>query len=116
VEWFNRISGNPVPILNALESQEKLKESQPPFLLDVREPEEFRSGHIEAATLIPLGELERRLAEVPQGREIICICATGQRSVPAVRQLLTAGYSASSLENGMIAWQRARFPVSKGLG
>ncbi len=110
-----RILGEPVPTLIALELQEKLKDGKPPFLLDVREPDEFRSGHIAGAKLIPLGELSVRVNEVPKGREIICICASGQRSVPAARSLIAAGYAASSLENGIFAWQMAGLPIQKGM-
>jgi sulfur-carrier protein adenylyltransferase/sulfurtransferase len=88
---LTRIFGAPVSTLCALELQEKLKGAEPPFVLDVRQPEEFHLGHVAGAKLIPLGELGRRLNEVPQGREIVCICATGHRSVPA-------GYPASHLK------------------
>jgi rhodanese-related sulfurtransferase len=112
--FLTRVFGEPVPGIRELELQEKLAAGNPPYLLDVREPEEFRAGHIAGARLIPLGELVSRLNEVPKGREVVCICATGHRSVPAARQLIAAGYSAWSLENGMIAWQRAKLPIKKG--
>jgi rhodanese-related sulfurtransferase len=107
--------GESVPTLSAQELHEKLKSGKRPFVLDVRQPEEFRLGHIAGAILIPLGELDRRVKEIPKGREIICICASGHRSVPAVRKLMAAGYSASSMENGMIAWQLAKLPIHKGM-
>jgi rhodanese-related sulfurtransferase len=105
----------PVPTIHALDLHKKMQTGKRPFVLDVRQPEEFRSGHIIGAKLIPLGELRRRMNEVPTGREIICICATGHRSVPAVRQLTKAGYIASSMKNGMIAWQMAKLPIKKGM-
>lgn len=107
--------GKQVPGLNALELGKKLMDPAQPFLLDVREPQEFREGHIAGARLIPLGELRRRLDEVPAGREVVCICATGQRSIPAAQLLIASGYAASSLENGMMAWQMAGFPVETDL-
>ncbi len=115
MRFLTRIFGEPVPTILATELQEKLATGNRPFLLDVRQPGEFREAHIAGAKLIPLGELGTRLNEVPEGREIICICATGHRSAPAVRQLIAAGYSARSLEDGMIAWQRAELPIKKGL-
>ena len=110
---FTDLFGRPVPTIQAGQLNDRLKDGHQPFILDVRQPEEFRLGHISGATLIPLGELGRRLGEVPRDREVVCICATGHRSVPAVRTLVAAGYSASSMKNGMLAWQLARFPVSK---
>jgi rhodanese-related sulfurtransferase len=53
--------------------------------------------------------------EVPRDQEIVCICASGHRSVPAVHTLKTAGYNASSMKNGMIAWQMAKLPVQRGM-
>jgi rhodanese-related sulfurtransferase len=114
VSIFKRIFGEPVPSMLALELHEKIKKGRRVYVLDVRQPEEFRLGHIAGSKLIPLGELDRRLKEVPGGREVVCVCATGHRSIPAVRKLAAAGISASSLKNGMIAWYRARLPVLKG--
>jgi rhodanese-related sulfurtransferase len=115
MDFLTRLLGESVSTLNALELQEKLKEEKRPFLLDVRQPEEFRLSHIPGAKLIPLGDLSSRMNEVPQGREIVCICASGHRSVPAVRKLMAAGYTASRMKNGMIAWQLAKLPINKGM-
>jgi len=112
---FSRIFGSPVSTLSTLELHKKLKDRKQLYLLDVRQPEEFRLGNITGAKLIPLGELSSRLKEIPKGREIVCICATGHRSVPAMRELTAAGYTASSMEIGMISWQMAKLPVQKGM-
>jgi rhodanese-related sulfurtransferase len=109
------IFSEPVPTILASELFDNLKNGKQPFVLDVRQPEEYRLAHIAGAKLIPLGELDRRLQEVPRGHEVVCICATGHRSVPAVRKLKAAGYIASSLKNGMLAWQVARLPIHKGM-
>jgi rhodanese-related sulfurtransferase len=114
MNFLTSLFGEPVPVVEALELQQELSSGKKPYLLDVRQPEEFRAAHIAGAKLVPLGELDRRLREVPTGREIICICASGHRSAPAVRKLTTAGYTARSLKNGMIAWQSAKLPVKKG--
>ncbi|HSB65672.1 MAG TPA: rhodanese-like domain-containing protein [Anaerolineales bacterium] len=112
---FTRVFGEPVTTIRALELQEELSNGNEPFLVDVRQPKEFRMAHIANAKLIPLGELSRRISEVPRDREVVCICATGHRSVPAVRKLAAEGYTARSLKNGMIAWQMSKLPVKKGL-
>jgi rhodanese-related sulfurtransferase len=109
------LKGESVATISAMELERKLKNGKRPFLLDVRQPEEYRLGHIPGARLIPLGSLGNRLNEIPLGREIVCICATGHRSVPAVRKLTAAGREASSLKNGMIAWQLAKQPVKMGM-
>jgi rhodanese-related sulfurtransferase len=110
---FTSLFGTSVPTITALELQEKLKNGNRPFMLDVRQPEEFRLSHIAGATLIQLGELDRHIREVPKDREIVCICASGHRSVPAVKKLTAAGYAAIGLKNGMIAWMFAKLPTNK---
>lgn len=84
------------------------------FILDVRQPEEFRGGHIAGAVLMPLNELAQRMNELPKDREIICVCRSGARSSSAPRQLINAGYQARNMQGGMMAWQNAGFPVKKG--
>ena len=85
--FMAKFFGEPVPIIEASELHEVLAKANRPYLLDVREPVEFRHGHIAGAKLIPLGDLSVHLEELPKNREIVCICATGHRSVPAVREL-----------------------------
>lgn len=87
-----------------------------PYVLDVRQPEEYREGHIAGAKLLPLGELPRRMKDLPHSREIVCVCHTGSRSSAASRQLSAAGYQVANLRGGMIAWERAGLPVKKGNG
>ncbi len=95
---------------------ERLSGEAVPFLLDVREPHEYVAGHIQAAVLIPLGQLAGRLAELPRDREILCICRSGARSLSATRQLQAAGYRAVNLGGGMLAWSDAGLPVARGQG
>lgn len=88
--------------------------AKPPFILDVRQPEEYLAGHISGATLIPLGELSRRMDDVPKDAEILCVCASGGRSSAAVSQLTQVGYQAINLRGGMAGWQSAGYPVKNG--
>ncbi len=103
-----------VPAVNPREARELLKGKQPPFLLGVRQPAEYHAGHITGATLIPLGELRVRAEELPQDREILCVCHSGSRSSSAARQLAALGYRTLNLSGGMSAWQRDGLPVKKG--
>src|SRR5947209_5983286 len=66
------------------ELAERLKNGDRPFLLDVRNPEEWAITRIDGATLIPLPELAQRYVELPAGREIVAYCRSGQRSGKAV--------------------------------
>jgi rhodanese-related sulfurtransferase len=82
------------------------------FVLDVREPDEWNSGHIEGATHIPLGQLQQRVGEVPLGQKVLCVCAVGGRSGVATQYLLSEGRDAINLDGGMHAWQSYGRPVS----
>lgn len=74
------------------------------FVLDVREPDEFEEGHIDGATLIPLGSLQRRLTEVPKDRQVVVVCAVGGRSARATHFLRAHGVEAANLHGGMWAY------------
>jgi len=100
--------------MNAVELNEKLKNGKRPFVIDVRQPNEYRNGHIVGAKLIPLGELTQKMKKLPQSKEIVCVCASGNRSRSATRILVDAGYDATNMKGGMHAWRRSRFPVKKG--
>jgi rhodanese-related sulfurtransferase len=62
---------------------------------------------------MPLGQLSRRMKELPRDREIVCVCRSGNRSNVAAKQLIAAGYSAANMKGGMLAWGWARLPVRK---
>lgn len=84
------------------------------FLLDVREPDEYDEAHIAGATLIPLGSLQRRLAEVPTDRQVVVVCAVGGRSANATHFLRGRGIEAVNLHGGMRSWMMAHYPVVSG--
>ncbi|MBI5353934.1 MAG: rhodanese-like domain-containing protein [Chloroflexi bacterium] len=111
---LSSLFGSPVPSLNAMELSEKLKTGKQALVIDVRQPEEYREGHITGSKLIPLGELNKRINELPKDKEIICVCASGSRSHSATKFLVGAGYNAFDMQGGMFMWQRARLPIKKG--
>jgi len=94
--------------------QTKLDAKEPLFLLDVRTPEEFsQDGHVAAATLIPLNELDSRLSELPTDKPIACICRSGNRSTVACTDLAARGYHVTNVTGGMHAWAAAGFPITR---
>ena len=105
--------GPPLPSTNAVEVSEKLKNGKRPLLVDVRQPNEFQRGHINGAKLIPLGELGRRMKELPKTKEIVVVCATGNRSRSATKMLVREGYNAVNMKGGMMSWARSGFKVKK---
>jgi rhodanese-related sulfurtransferase len=80
----------------------------------VRQPEEYRTGHIIGSKLIPLGELGQRLKELPKDKEIVCVCASGNRSRSATKLLIREGYNAFDMSGGMLTWARAKLTMKTG--
>lgn len=87
----------------------RLAGEHPPAVLDVRTPQEFRKGHIAGAQHIPLGELPRRLSEVPS--EVVVHCQSGYRSSMAASLLRQHGVITTDLVGGIAAWQAQGLPV-----
>jgi rhodanese-related sulfurtransferase len=115
MDFFNQLFNKPsIEQLDPTQVQAKMKQSPRPFLLDVRTPTEYKTAHISGAELIPLEEVSSKINRIPKGREIICVCASGSRSVVAVRQLTSLGYQVSNLKGGMYHWMQAGLPVKKG--
>lgn len=91
------------------------KRDQGAFILDVREPFEWEAVHIPGATLIPLGQLASRVSELPQDREIVVVCRSGNRSQEGRDILKRAGFTqVTSMAGGMNQWQAAGYPTVSG--
>jgi rhodanese-related sulfurtransferase len=83
-------------------------------VVDVREPNEWRTGHMPRAVLMPLDDLDARCRELDPRRPVVTVCRSGQRSLDAAQQLRAAGFrDARSLAGGMIAWHEAGLPVER---
>jgi rhodanese-related sulfurtransferase len=84
-----------------------------PFVVDVRQPEEYSRGFVEGAVNIPLRELAQNLQALPaMDKDIVLVCESGHRSAVGMAVLQMLGYThAKSLADGMSAWQAARLPV-----
>lgn len=97
-----------LPTVSVEVLQERLGKGEKPFILDVREPSEFQSGHIDGATLIPLGSLASRLNEVPKDKPVVVVCRSGNRSGHATSLLLESGFkNVENMAGGMIAWDQS---------
>ncbi len=86
------------------------------YLLDVREPDEWQAGHAPAAVHIPLGELQARVDEVPQERDVYVVCRSGGRSAQATMFLNSGGWRATNVDGGMQAWAAAGLPMDAESG
>jgi rhodanese-related sulfurtransferase len=100
--------GDEVEAISRDELRKRLRRNDV-VLVDVRPAEEFQSGHIDGALSVPLDELDQRLAELPEGSEIVAYCR-GEfcaYAYEAVRALRAAGRSARRLDGGWPEWQLA---------
>jgi adenylyltransferase/sulfurtransferase len=73
------------------------------FLLDVREPHEFKIAEI-GGYLLPLGDLQKRVGELDKNRDIVVQCKSGGRSQKAAEFLQQAGFKVKNLAGGILAW------------
>lgn len=85
------------------------------MLVDVREPDEWYAGHLPGAIHIPMGEIPKRLHELPRDRKLIFTCRSGNRS-GTIKDYLIDEHGYSDVHNqlgGIIAWQLEGLPVVK---
>ncbi len=86
-------------------------DGQRPFLLDVRNPDEYAFAALPGALLIPLHELPERFDEVPEDCEVVVYCHRGVRSLAGAALLEQVGRRAQSLRGGIDAWSLSVDPT-----
>jgi rhodanese-related sulfurtransferase len=82
-------------------------------VIDVREPKEFRTGHLPGAVNIPMGQLAARMGEIDRSRPVYVVCASGNRSGAMTDVLTAAGFHAINVAGGTSAWARSGRPIEK---
>jgi rhodanese-related sulfurtransferase len=93
------VSGVPDPLPDGL------------LVLDVREDDEWRAGHVEGSVHVPLMELGARFAELSESPQTLVVCRVGNRSAYATAFLVQQGIDAVNLDGGLLAWQQAGRPL-----
>lgn len=111
-EYFDLTDGMSPLGLEELMARVRRGES---VVVDVRPGEEYEAGHIEGALSIPLETLEKRLAEIPPGLEVVAYCRGPYcfLAAEAVKLLRKKGRKAARLEEGFPDWKGAGLPVEK---
>lgn len=101
------------------EAIQELKELQQPYmLLDVRTTSEYKSGHLEKATLLNWQaddfKEQFKSLNIPQNTPIFLYCYMGGRSAEAAEWIRQQGYiQVADLKGGIYQWQKEKLPVVK---
>jgi hydroxyacylglutathione hydrolase len=102
----------PVPSISAPEARDWLREHAQALVVDVREPSEYVDGHVPGAVSIPQADLATRLGELPRDRELLVVCASGNRSLRAASFLRQLGFEqVTNLAGGTSGWREAGHPL-----
>src|SRR3984885_4744630 len=102
----------PTERISALAVAEELANGNPPLLLDIRNPREWATKHVDGSMNLPLNHLQERVAEIPRDRRIAVHCAGGYRSSIAVGILQQYGITnLAEMAGGLAAWEAARLPI-----
>ncbi len=92
---------------------ELLGSAEPPFLVDVRDPWEWAVSSLadQGARLIPVGEIDNRISEIPRDMPVVVYCRSGQRGLTAAHLLKKAGYvRVFNLSGGILGWAESVEP------
>lgn len=115
MRWWQWLPFGRVPEIAPEELAHRIREGRPPVILDVRTAPEVAEGTIPGAKHLAVHELAARFEELglAPGSEVVAVCKTAHRSIPAVRFLNERGMRAVQLAGGMDAWRRAGLPVER---
>jgi rhodanese-related sulfurtransferase len=100
--------------ITSTEAKAIIDRSKNAYLLDVRTPDERRQGYIAGSVLIPIDQIEKRIAEIPKNRPVIVYCAVGSRSRPVAQALARSGYAeVYNMRDGIFGWYRNGLPIKQ---
>ncbi|MSQ12802.1 MAG: rhodanese-like domain-containing protein [Dehalococcoidia bacterium] len=86
-------------------------------IVDVRNPDEYTSGHVKGAIFIPVDEVIARVDELPKSKKLLFICAAGVRSGLACEMAAAMGVDTEllyNIEDGTPTWLAKKYPSSRG--
>lgn len=100
-------SGSGVSVQEAIQ----LANQRQAVFIDVRTPEQFKTGSIAQARNIPAAEIAAKIASLPKNKPIILVCDQGRESARVAATLRKQGLEAVSLEGGLRGWTQGGLPL-----
>jgi hydroxyacylglutathione hydrolase len=103
-----------LPNVSVQELAHRIQHEPDLVVVDVREPAEWREGHIPGARHIPMRQIVARLEEIPRDRRVVLTCAGGTRSSLVGSVLLARGFTdLLNVWGGTTGWVQAGLPVAR---
>ena len=106
-------------LLSARELSASCTGEVPSLIIDVRGSAEYTAGHIRGAVNIPLGQLSRKIKQIPLEQPVVTYCNMHHRGESrgerAAAQLREQGYQAQTLDGGYPGWKEQGFPVEEAI-
>ncbi len=107
-----QVTAGPAVAITAAEAYSKFQQGA--FFLDVRSQSEWDQVHIAGSVLIPLEQLQTRIAEVPGSKDVVVVCYGGVLSRRGVGVLQQAGFTqVSYVRGGLDAWMQGGYPIER---
>lgn len=103
-----------VEVLRPIEFRTKLSEDANAYLLDVRKPEEFRTGHLKGAHMLNWLDndgFKEEAENLDKSKTIYVYCRSGRRSNEAANYLSKQGYNVVDMDGGILAWEENKLPI-----
>lgn len=113
-ETITALAVDTVVKISAEKLQKKLDNKDDFILIDVREKDEFASGHVKGATNLPLSSLEITYSKLPKTKKVVLYCNSAIRSNKAAGILIKNGYSKIEEMEGFKFWTEKGLPYVKG--
>jgi len=113
------LGGAMIKTVSVYELSDQLEIDPESVLIDVRQPMEFRQGHVPQARNIPLGsmplvQMQAEWSRDAEGKPTFFICHSGERSQELLDVLVDAGFeNVQCVAGGMVAWQAMGLPIEK---
>lgn len=101
-------------VISKVSPQDFSKMNKDAQLVDVRQPREFASGHIENALNMNLyaGSFETQIMTLDKNKEVYLYCLTGKRSASAAKKLKKMGFvKVYDLDGGIASWHNQQYPI-----